>query len=78
MLPCQFFALSPLCRLKADGSNLIQDRKYHFTTYKQCFLGKDFVDWLLTNNEATSRSDAVEIGKKLLDVGVFRHGGFAC
>ena len=68
-----------LFRLKGDGSNLIQDRKYHFTTYKQCFMGKEFVDWLLTNNEAASRPEAVELGRKMLEVGLFRHGeGVSC
>jgi len=70
-LPC---LPSPLPRLKGDGSNLVHDRKYHLTTYKQCFIGKEFVDWLLNNGEATSRSEAIEIGKKMLEAGVFRHG----
>ena len=63
-------------RMKGDGSNLIQDRKYHITSYKQCFLGKEFVSWLLAKNEASSRPEAVDIGRKLLEAGVFRHGEF--
>jgi hypothetical protein len=25
----------------------IKDRKYHFKTYSQCFVGSDLVKWLL-------------------------------
>ena len=52
------------------------DRKYHLTSYKQCFVGKDFVDWLLAKGEASSRPEAIDIGRKLLEAGVFRHGEF--
>ena len=61
-------------RLRNDGSNLIKDRKYHLTTYKQAFVGREFVDWLISRGEASSRIEAVDIGKQLLDAGVFRHG----
>lgn len=61
-------------RIRSDGSSLIQDRKYHLKTYKQCFVAKDFVDWLLARGEATTRSDAVTLGKQLVDAGVICHG----
>ena len=53
---------------------MVQDRKYHLTTYKQCFIGKDFVDWLLVKGEATSRPEAIDLGRKMLEAGIFRHG----
>ena len=62
------------CRLSGDGSNLIQDRRYHLTTFKNCFIGKEFVGWLVARGEAHTRADAVEIGKQMLDAGVFAHG----
>ena len=61
-------------RMKGDGSGLVQDRKYHLTSYKQCFIGKEFVDWMLAKGEASSRPEAIDIGRKLLEAGVFRHG----
>ena len=61
-------------RLRTDGSNLIQDRKFHLTTYKQCFVAREFVDWLITRGEASSREEGSEIGKQLMDAGVFKHG----
>ncbi len=61
-------------RLRSDGSNLIQDRKYHLKSYKQCFVAKDFVDWLVGRGEATNRQDAVDLGKQLVDAEVISHG----
>ena len=61
-------------RLRGDSSNLIQDRKYHLSTYKQAVIGKEFVDWLISKGEASNRQEAVEIGKELLDAGIIRHG----
>lgn len=61
-------------RLRTDGSNLIQDRKFHLTNYKQCFIAREFVDWLITRGEASSRDEAIDIGRQLLEAGVFKHG----
>lgn len=60
--------------MRGDGSQLIQDRKYHLKTYKECFVGKEFVDWLITKGEARSRADAVDLGRQLVDAGVISHG----
>ncbi len=37
-------------------------------------MAKDFVDWLLARGEATTRLDAVALGKQLVDTGVIGHG----
>ena len=71
------FNVLPCChgyRLRSDGSTLIQDRKYHLATYKQAFIGREFVDWLISRGEASSRLEALDIGKQLFEAGVFRHG----
>jgi hypothetical protein len=36
----------------------IQDRKYHFRTYKECFVSNEAVDWLLKYTQIISREDA--------------------
>ena len=51
----------------------VKDRKFRLTTYKRCFTGKGAVDALIENNIATDRKNAVEIGQKMLDAGVFHH-----
>ena len=61
-------------RLRSDGSNLIQDRRYHLSSFKQCFIGRELVDWLLARGEASSRPEAVDLGRRLLEAGVFKHG----
>lgn len=62
-----------LCRLK-DVAGFLADRKYHLTTYKKCFVGNEFVDWLVANGEVTERQEGVELGRQLLDSGTIRHG----
>ena len=37
-------------------------------------MAQEFVDWLISRGETSSRIEAVDIGKQLLDAGVFRHG----
>ena len=32
------------------------------------------MDWLISRGEASSRHEAVDLGKQLLEAGVFRHG----
>ncbi|XP_065843297.1 DEP domain-containing mTOR-interacting protein-like [Oscarella lobularis] len=59
-------------RLKKD-KNMIKDRKYHLKTYKKCFVGKEFVDWLIANGDVPSRDEGVKEGRELLEAGVIHH-----
>jgi hypothetical protein len=43
----------------------IEDRKFHLTTYKDCFVGKEAVDFLVETGSAQSREDAVTLGLAL-------------
>lgn len=63
-----------VARLRTDGSNLIQDRKYHLQTFKQCFIGREFIDWLITRGEVDTREEGVDLGRQFIEAGVFRHG----
>ena len=51
----------------------IKDRKYHLKTYKQCFVGCDAVTWFVEHGYATSRKDAVKLGKALQRSNVLDH-----
>ena len=52
----------------------IRDRKFHFRTYKQCFLGTEAVDLLIQNKLAPSRTEAVQLGRRLVrDYVLFEH-----
>ena len=57
-----------------ESPPLVQDRKYHLTTYKTCFVGSQLVDWLVQKGEASNREEAVKLGRELLDAGIFAHG----
>lgn len=43
----------------------IEDRKFRLTTYKQCFVGSEAVDFMLANKMADTREDAVQLGQAL-------------
>jgi hypothetical protein len=51
----------------------IADRKYHLQSYKKCFVGNEFVEWLVSCGECGTREDASELGRHLLEAGVIRH-----
>jgi len=43
----------------------LQDNKVRFKTYKETFTGKDAVDWMISNNQASTREEAVTKLKNL-------------
>lgn len=51
----------------------IKDRVYMFKKYKQCFIGKTAVSWMMKNDLAATRQEATAIGKKLLTADVIAH-----
>jgi pyruvate/2-oxoglutarate dehydrogenase complex dihydrolipoamide dehydrogenase (E3) component len=50
-----------------------KDRKHRLTTYKNCFVGREAVDWLVAARHAKSRADAVRLGRALAEVAFFEH-----
>jgi len=52
---------------------LIKDRKSLLRSYSSCFVGREFVDWLIQVGEVENRDEAVEIGQRLLDAGALEH-----
>lgn len=55
------------------SSVVIKDRKHLLSTYKQCFVGREAVDWLVASSHAASRADAVRIGRALSEIAFFEH-----
>jgi hypothetical protein len=51
----------------------IEDRKYRLKTYKDCFVGKEAVDYLIQSGGAPTRQDAVELGRALQSTYLFEH-----
>lgn len=52
---------------------IVKDRRYRLTTYRECFIGAEAVDWLMASRRANTREDAVRIGQALADNGLFEH-----
>jgi len=52
---------------------IIKDRKSLLRSYSSCFVGREFVDWLVQVKEVETRDEAVDIGQRLLDVGALEH-----
>jgi hypothetical protein len=57
-------SLDELAELFKKSVN-IEDRKYRLTTYKDCFVGKEAVDFLISSGSANSREEAVTLGLAL-------------
>jgi small-conductance mechanosensitive channel len=56
----------------ASGGVAIRDRRHLLQVYRQAFLGREAVDWLVTN-EGLTRAEAVELGERWVALGLVRH-----
>lgn len=59
--------------LQRLSSHAIQDRQYGLTTYRSCLVGKDLVTWLVDQQVASTRAEAVEFGRDLVRLRVLSH-----
>ena len=50
----------------------IKTRRHKIKLYQHCFVGREAVDWI-AKRAKISRSDAVKLGQKMLDKGIFSH-----
>jgi hypothetical protein len=50
----------------------IKTRRYKLMLFQRCFLGNEAVDWIV-NQVKVSREDAIALGQKMLDKGIFQH-----
>jgi len=58
---------------KAGVRSLIRNRKYHLRSYENCFIGKDFVKFLVEKQFAQNVIAAVDLGRKLVEYDVIHH-----
>ncbi len=54
------------------GGIQIKARLYHLKSYRQCFVGSEAVDWLVSHLKI-SRQDAVIVGQRLMDENWIHH-----
>ncbi|XP_019354193.2 phosphatidylinositol 3,4,5-trisphosphate-dependent Rac exchanger 2 protein isoform X1 [Alligator mississippiensis] len=62
-----------LYKMMCKQGNLIKDRKRKLTTFPKCFLGSEFVSWLLETGEIHKAEEGVHLGQALLDNGIIHH-----
>ncbi|XP_037549901.1 phosphatidylinositol 3,4,5-trisphosphate-dependent Rac exchanger 2 protein [Nematolebias whitei] len=53
--------------------NLVKDRKRKLTTFPKCFLGNEFVSWLMEIGETDNPEEGVHLGQALLENGIIHH-----
>uniref|UniRef100_A0A8C9WD24 DEP domain containing MTOR-interacting protein n=1 Tax=Scleropages formosus TaxID=113540 RepID=A0A8C9WD24_SCLFO len=54
-------------------NSLLQTREEEGSRYDRTLVGSDFVDWLLQEGEVTSREEAEQLGRRLLEHGILQH-----
>ena len=66
---------------RMKGAGLCADRTHRMSVYKDCFVGREAVDWLVRHEAvpssgdsgASARQAAVALGKRLLAAGFIKH-----
>ncbi|EGV64659.1 hypothetical protein CANTEDRAFT_103597 [Yamadazyma tenuis ATCC 10573] len=60
--------------IQSPGGLRIVDRTWHFNTHQNCFIGNEFVTWLIEKFEdIDTREDAVAYGQSLMEKKLFKH-----
>ncbi|KAJ8010881.1 hypothetical protein DPEC_G00079750 [Dallia pectoralis] len=62
-----------LYHLMNRHGNLIKDRKRKLTTFPKCFLGSEFVSWLVEIGETGNMQEGVHLGQALVENGIIHH-----
>jgi potassium efflux system protein len=58
--------------MRAHGGVPIATRRHLFSTYRQCFVGREAVDWIVAAT-GVSRDDAIGFGQLLIERGIIHH-----
>ena len=59
-------------KMRSSKDLAVKTRRHKLKLYQRCFLGNEAVDWIASNVKI-SRPEAIKIGQKMLDKGVFHH-----
>lgn len=55
-------------------NNLLQTREEEGGTHERALVASEFIDWLLQEGEMGTRSEAEQLGRRLLEHGIVQHG----
>ncbi|RMC14941.1 hypothetical protein DUI87_07119 [Hirundo rustica rustica] len=61
-------------KLMSSENTLLQAREEEGVKYERTFVASEFIDWLIQEGEATTRSEAEQLGRRLLEHGIIQHG----
>jgi len=53
-------------KARLPTAGLVKDRKHVLRVQRACFLGSEFLEWMVANNQAKSRSEAQAIAQQML------------
>ncbi len=59
-------------RMRCTGGLDIRDRMYHLRSYRQCFVAREAVDWMVRELNV-DRAQATHIGHRMVALGWIRH-----
>jgi small-conductance mechanosensitive channel len=59
-------------RLRGRDGVEIADRRHLLAVHRRCFVGSDAVRWLVAR-EGLARAEALEVGRRLVEIGLVRH-----
>ncbi|XP_010181114.1 PREDICTED: DEP domain-containing mTOR-interacting protein-like, partial [Mesitornis unicolor] len=61
-------------KLMSSENTLLQAREEEGVKYERTFVASEFIDWLIQEGEATTRTEAEQLGRRLLEHGIIQHG----
>ncbi|MEE6463252.1 hypothetical protein FKM82_005833 [Ascaphus truei] len=60
-------------KIMSSENTLLQAREEEEIKYERTFVASEFVDWLIQEEEVTTRSEAEQLGRRLLEHGIIQH-----
>eukprot|EP00884_Botryococcus_braunii_P007757 jgi/Botrbrau1/16983/Bobra.49_2s0043.2 len=51
----------------------IKDRVYRLKTYRNCFIGHEAIDWLVSQGHSVDSASAVRLGQQMVQAGLVHH-----
>ncbi|KAM6101685.1 DEP domain-containing mTOR-interacting protein isoform 2-T3 [Theristicus caerulescens] len=60
-------------KLMNSENTLLQAREEEGVKYERTFVASEFIDWLIQEGEATTRTEAEQLGRRLLEHGIIQH-----
>ncbi|XP_017681889.1 PREDICTED: DEP domain-containing mTOR-interacting protein [Lepidothrix coronata] len=65
-------------KLMSSENTLLQAREEEGVKYERTFVASEFLDWLIQEGEATTRTEAEQLGRRLLEHGIIQHESHWC